>query len=379
MSLARRIGFLCLFATCLAGCSSPPIEDSAETSAGLADSEAVLEDASRLEDPASPSDAVDDRDDPAEADDEGDDGAQGVAAAATYENAVLGSCADPGVVKLANGFEVVCTGGGYPSFTSPDLVHWKSNGTLFSKSTQPKWASGNFWAPEIHHVGDGLVVYFAALSPKRGRMCIGAAKQVNGVYRDIGRPLVCDEGVGLIDPHVLSENGRHWLYYKTDANALRPQKPTVIYGHELGADGLSFVGKRKKLIENTLAWEGDVVEAPWVMHRGGYYYLFYSGFRYCNPTYGVGVARARSPLGPFAKKGAPILHSNAKWSGPGHNSVVSTGGHDYIVYHAYKGAHQCGDDGARKLLVDRIDWKGGWPSIDGGVPSSASRPAPSFP
>lgn len=379
MSFTRRIGTLLL----VAGCSAPALEeDSSEQWAGLVtdDTPAVLENASSADDHAPASLAVDDSDDPAEVDeDPDDDDTQGIAAKASYVNAVLGSCADPGVIKLGTGFEVACTGGGYPSFTSPDLVHWKKNGTLFSAATRPKWASDNFWAPEIHHIGSDLVVYFAALSPARKKMCIGAARQVNGVYQDIGKPLVCDSGVSLIDPHVYSEGNKHWLYYKTDSNALRPQKPTVIYGHQLGADGVSFVGKRHALIQNTLKWEGDVVEAPWVTHHGSYYYMFYSGFRYCNPTYGVGVARSKSPLGPFTKKGAPILHSNGQWSGPGHNSVVSTGGKDWIVYHAYKGAHQCGDDGPRQLLIDPIGYKGGWPVIGNASPSSGNRTAPALP
>ena len=136
---ARRIGLLVL----LAGCAAPALEeDSAEQWAGLTadDGAAVLEDASANEDSAAASNDVDDRDDPAEADEDADaERPEGVAAKATYTNAVLASCADPGLIKLGNSFEVACTGGGYPSFTSTDLVHWKSNGTLFSKATRPKW------------------------------------------------------------------------------------------------------------------------------------------------------------------------------------------------------------------------------------------------
>ena len=80
--------------------------------------------------------------------------------------------------------------------------------------------------------------------------------------------------------------------------------------------------------------------------------------------------------GPFRKKGAPILHSNAAWSGPGHNSVVSANGHDWMVYHAWQGAHQCGEPGDRKLLIDRVAWSKGWPSVNGGSPSRGRHTAP---
>ena len=368
---------------------------------------AVLDNASAVEDPTNPPEALDETDDTAEsADDDLDDEKESPAAAdappdlatgatstaseevsiltakngaGTFQNAVLGNCADPGVIHDGTRFIAACTGGGFPTFASNDLVHWSASGHIFDVKSRPKWASSNFWAPEIHHVGSGFVAYFAAFSPKHGAMCIGAARapSATGPWADLGRPLVCDQGVGLIDPNEYTDaKGRHFLYYKTDANALKPQQKTIIYGHQLGADGVSFIGHRHRLLKNTLGWEGDVVEAPFVIGRGGYYFIFYSGFRYCNGTYGVGIARARSPLGPFRKKGDPILHSNVGWSGPGHNSVVRTGGHDWIVYHAWKGAHQCSDAGNRELMIDRIAWSKGWPSINNGTPSRGRHSAP---
>ena len=335
-------------------------------------------------------DGVDDAGDPAEIDglaDEGDaDDAGALAAPSQFRNPLGPSCADPGVIRIpgAQGptFWVACTGKGYPLFKSSDLVHWKAAGHIFTLATKPAWAGGNWWAPEVHRVGDGLVAYFTALSPSRGKMCIGAARAATmaGPWRDIGHPLVCDSHVSLIDANVYSAaNGKRYLYYKTDGNGLHPQEKTILYGHELRADGVGLVGTRRALLRNTLAWEGDVVEAPWVHHRGSYYYVFYSGFRYCNATYGTGVARSKSPLGPFVKRSRPILASNATWSGPGNNSVVRTGGHAWIVYHAWSGAHQCGDDGARKLLLDPIAWSGGWPTVGNGTPSRGTIAAPAVP
>lgn len=355
---------------------------------------AELEDASLDEDPAEGLDVVDDSLDPAESDElvEAAEPADGdiagvIAAAARYRNPLGPSCADPGVIKIAGAdgpmFWAACTGNGYPLFKSRDLVTWERAGKIFTLKTKPKWAGGAPWAPEIHRIGDGLVAYFTALSPSRGRMCIGAARatRMQGPWTDIGRPLVCDRNVSLIDAnvHVDAATGKRYLYYKTDGNALRPQQPTIIYGHELRADGIGFVGKRRALLRNTLAWEGDVVEAPWVIHRGGYHYMFYSGFRYCNATYGVGVARARSPLGPFVKKSAPIVRSNGTWAGPGHNAVVRAGGARYMVYHAWDAPHGCEDGGTRKLMLDVINWRGGWPVINNGTPSVGPRTAPLAP
>ncbi len=346
-----------------------------------------------LEEAPSPTDdlvdVVDDADDRDEVDGDlapGDDDDDAFAAAPRFQNPLGPSCADPGVIKIldADGptFWAACTGKGFPLFESRDLVRWRAAGYIFTVATKPAWANGNWWAPEVHRVGDGLVAYFTALSPSRGKMCIGAAraKTMAGPWTDIGHPLVCDSHVSLIDATVYSgADGKRYLYYKTDGNGLRPQEKTIIYGHELRADGVGFVGTRRPLLRNTLAWEGDVVEAPWVIKRGGFYYLFYSGFRYCNATYGTGIARSRSPLGPFVKRSRPILASNAKWAGPGHNAVVRTGGRAFIVYHAWDAPHTCTDGGARKLMLDPITWSGGWPVIGNGTPSRGTVAAPTVP
>ncbi len=358
---------------------------------------AVLDDARTAEDRTDPPEALDETDDVAEAaaDDPDDDAESPAMASApatdlstlttksgagTYQNTVLGNCADPGVIHDGDRFIATCTGGGFATFSSTDLVHWTPAGHIFNTKSRPKWASTNFWAPEIHAVGNEFVAYFSAFSPKHGKSCIGAARgpSATGPWTDLGRPLVCDGHIGLIDANMYTDgSGRHFLYYKTEGNAQTPREKTIIYGHELGADGVSFKGKRHRLLNNTLSWEGTLVEAPFVIGRGKYFFMFYSGFRYCDGTYGVGIARSLSPLGPFKKKGDAILHSNTAFAGPGHNSVVRTGGHYWAVYHAWAGAHHCGDEGGhRSMLIDRIAWSKGWPSINNGTPSRGRKTAP---
>ncbi len=377
------MGLALLLAT---GCSAPTDDDGIDTTedeSKAARDPVLLE--SEADDEGTSSDAVDDSPDPTEAD-EADDDDDTVARSATvhaYVNPVAKNCADPGVIRLGSGasstFLTACTGKDFPLLKSKDLVDWSSagtNGHLMKKA--PKWANGKYWAPEIHAIGDHYVAYFSANDKAKGRPCIGAATSATaeGPFIDIGRPLLCDSKHGLIDAHEMNDGdagGKHFLYYKTTTDL----QPTVIYGRRLGADGISFAkGGRHRLIQNKLAWEHDSVEGAWTMQRGKYTYLFYSGAAYCNDSYAVGVARATSPLGPFVKKGAPILKSNGKWSGPGHNSIVHAGGKTYIVYHAWPGAHSCNDSGARDLLLDRVTWSGGWPVIGNGTPSTTKKPAP---
>ena len=108
---------------------------------------------------------------------------------------------------------------------------------------------------------------------------------------------------------------------------------------KLHSDGLSTTSDPwVELLRNTLPWEADLVEGPWIIHKDGYYYLFYSGHCYCDGTYATGVARSKNALGPYEKKGDPIRKSDSVWVGPGHCSVLHTkeDPNQYVmVYHAW--------------------------------------------
>lgn len=298
-----------------------------------------------------------------------------------YDNAVLpAGCADPGVLVDGDRYVVACTSGGaaaaFPLYVSTDLVGWSAMGHVFPSGQRPAWASGDFWAPEIHRVGDHYVVYFTARAGD-GRLSIGAATAPSalGPFTDLGRPLVHDAGMGLIDASELeAPDGSRYLLWKEDGNAVG--KPTPIHGQALAPDGLSLVGAPATLITNDRAWEGGVVEGPWMVAHDGAFYLFYSGNSYADATYAVGVARAGAPLGPFEKAAAPIVTSNATWVGPGHCSVVTArDGETVMVYHAWRAGHVNGPGDVRQMLIDRVVWQGGWPAVPGG-PSTTSMPLP---
>jgi arabinan endo-1,5-alpha-L-arabinosidase len=130
------------------------------------------------------------------------------------------------------------------------------------------------------------------------------------------------------------------------------------------------------LITNDQAWEGPLVEGPFMIEHGGSYYLFYSGNAYNSTAYAIGVARGASPMGPFTKRSGPIVVSDSAWAGPGHCSVVTTpDGETEVIYHAWVGG-SVGASPGRLALVDRIVWGAdGWPSLPG-APSSRSQPMP---
>jgi GH43 family beta-xylosidase len=300
-----------------------------------------------------------------------------------YTNSVLPSgCADPGALAVDGTYYVVCTGGRFRINTSRDLVHWTASSSYILPSAGPPWSSSTMyrWAPEIHPVGTGYVAYFVSADGS-GQRAIGTASAPApmGPYTLQGAPLVTNP-IGVIDPtYFEDDDGKQYLLWKVAGNS--SGQPTPIFVRELSADGLSFASgsTAKELIRNDPStYEGPVVEAPWMLKRNGTYYLFYSANN-INQNYRVGVARASSVMGPYTKHSGPIVGNNAKWVGPGHNSSVQIDGVDYMVYHAYNSNGSGGiGSGGRVLMVDRIDWVGGWPQIDGGAgsPSMSARPRP---
>jgi beta-xylosidase len=325
--------------------------------------------------------------DAGEDDDDGDDDT-GVASEELSTNASLQTCADPGVLLDQGKYFVTCTGGGFPIYANDDAHSpFTKVGQVFGPGQTPKWADGNFWAPEIHHVTGGFVAYFTARNKANGKNAIGAAfsKTITGPYVDRGAPLIASTG-SKIDSHMFSEGGAHYLYWKAELFNSSGGQADIIRAQRLTADGLNLAPgtEAKTVLSATEKWEAGVVEAPWVIKRGSWYYMFYAGAYYCNSSYGIGAARSKSPMGPFTKDKAPmkgpddgkILGSGKRWVGPGHNAVVR--GPDGLLrtfFHAYKtseGMPACGenvpkDNNKRHLLAARVVFKDGWPQVQAGL------------
>jgi GH43 family beta-xylosidase len=290
-------------------------------------------------------------------------------------------CPDPGVLHDGATYYLVCTSGGaaaaFPIYTSTDLVSWKAMGHVFPSGTRPTWATGDFWAPEIHEVGAHYVAYFSARNGD-GKLSIGAASASTplGPFTDLGHPLIHDANMGLID---VSEFTTHdnvpYVLWKEDGNAVG--QPTPIHIAPLADDGLALTGAASTLITNDQSWEGAVTEGPWMVEHGGMFYLFYSGNSYANATYALGVARGTSPTAAMAKPAAPILVTSSAWVGPGHASIVDApGGETAVVYHAWVAGCVNATGCGREVLTDLVHWDtDGWPSIPL-APSSTTRPLP---
>ncbi|HEY0098207.1 MAG TPA: family 43 glycosylhydrolase [Pyrinomonadaceae bacterium] len=131
---------------------------------------------------------------------------------------------------------------------------------------------------------------------------------------------------------------------------------TPVYAQRLSSDGLHLIGERVKIIENDLAWEAHLIEGVWLAEQQGRYYLFYAGNDFSTASYGIGVAIADSPLGPYRKMAEPLLRSTNEWAGPGHPSVaVAPDGELLLFFHAFF-PERTGYKEFRALLAARIEF-----------------------
>lgn len=285
-----------------------------------------------------------------------------------------------------------------PTARSANLVDWTYVGDAFGPEQRPPYAAPGaaFWAPDVRRVGDQWVMYVTVtdttVSAEGSDYAIGAATAPSptGPWTFAEQPVVAPRPGGgggylwTIDPSQFTDvDGRGYLYYGSYYGGISVT--------ELSADGLTAVGTPTQVaIDNKF-------EGSYVLRHDGWYYLFASTANCCaGPAtgYSVQVGRARSPRGPFTDRdgvaltasragGTPVLTQNGnRWIGTGHNGFLTDlAGQDWIVYHAIDRADPYLDEpfgiNERPMLLDRLDWIDGWPTVNAGAgPSEGARPAP---
>jgi beta-xylosidase len=287
---------------------------------------------------------------------------------------------DPQVVAVDNGYLAFATNGALgnvQTLRSTDLVSWEQVGDALP--SLPAWTSpGKVWAPEVAvHASDRYVMYYTTSDDASGRQCIGVAvaSQAAGPYVDKSpQPLICQSAEGgSIDASPFQDSsGRRWLYWKNDGNAIGVD--TWIYVSELSADGLKLVGPTHRLIKQTLPWEGNLVEAPYMVERNGTFHLFYSANAYDKDRYAVGHALCATPTGPCTKSGDPILSTSGDAAGPGHNMVLHKDNRDWFVYHAWDPTAVGLNPPGRTMWLSELTWTADTPAVQPPLCNNPTRP-----
>ena len=295
-----------------------------------------------------------------------------------YQNPVVNySLPDPSVIKGEDGYYYLYATEdirNLPIHRSKDLVEWEYVGTAFTKGTRPDFEpKGGLWAPDINKIGDKYVLYYS-MSVWGGEWTCGigcaTADKPEGPFTDHGKMFRSNEinVQNSIDPFYIEDGGKKYLFWGSFRG---------IYGIELSDDGLS-VRKGAKLRRVA----GTAYEGTYIHKKDGYYYFFASIGTCCEglkSTYTTVVGRSKKLFGHYVDKNGKkmldnhheiLIHKNEAFVGTGHNSEIVTdkAGNDWVFYHAVSTKNP----GGRVLMLDKVDWKDGWPSVSGNSPSSES-------
>ncbi len=313
----------------------------------------------------------------------------------TYINPVYPEYfADPFVLRVGSEYWAYGTGPGvddreFPILHSKDFVTWTPTGAALNPPEH--LVGGAFWAPEVAEHDGNFYLYYSAEakgSDAFQRLRVAIAKHPGGPFLDSGKLLLPDCGFSIdASPFKDPRDGKWYLFFATDYTTEAPTG-TGLAVVPLAEDMVTPLTAPQVVIRASSDWQiyernrdykGKIwpawycVEGPFVVFHDNRYYCFYSGGAWRTHHYGVGVAVADHPLGPWtderAVHGPTVLKGIPdRVVGPGHNSIV-LGPDDrtsYVVYHAWDK-----DSIARRMCIDPLIWTKDGPKCDG--PSDGPR------
>jgi len=292
---------------------------------------------------------------------------------------------DPAMIKQGDTYYIFSTGderyhqGNIQIRTSTDLVSWKLIGSVFE--TKPDWIAAelgstppNLWAPDIVYLNGKYYLYYAGSSFGTNNSVIGLATNATLDPKSPDYKWV-DEGMVIrsrpsfswnaIDPNLAFDaEGAPWLALGSFWTGIKMQRIDSSTGKLSATDTKLY---------SLASRGGGPIEAPAIVYRDGYYYLFVS-FDFCcrgvNSTYKIVVGRSQAITGPYVDRdgkpmmqggGTLVLASKDRYRGPGGQVVYLDSGTYRLVHHYYDTL----DNGAPKLQIHDLTWTSdGWPAVD---------------
>jgi arabinan endo-1,5-alpha-L-arabinosidase len=278
---------------------------------------------------------------------------------------------DPTMVKTPSGSYIIATTGNNIALkTSTDRTAWRNAGAAFPNGAPwtTKYTNGdlNLWAPDISYHNGQYYLYYSASSFGSRRSAIFLATSstgASGSWQDRGLVIESSDAndYNAIDPNlVVDASGRWWLSFGSFWSGLKIMEINPSTGKRSNSNIISIASRPDA---------GGAIEAPYIVRRGNYYYLWAAFDRCCNgaaSTYRIMVGRSTSVTGPYVDRngknmmqggGTQVLASHGSIHGPGHMAVMQDNDADVLVYHYYA------DNGQSLLGINLLRYEDGWPVV----------------
>lgn len=284
---------------------------------------------------------------------------------------------DPAMIWSGSRWLLFATGGKLGIRSSSNLQQWSNVGDVFA--SQPAWikaalgaAPADLWAPDVSYFGCEFHVYYAGSTFGSNNSVIGLATSPtldpsNAAYGWTDRGQVIRSSTSndynAIDPNVAFDDaGVPWLSFGSFWSGIKLRKLDAATGKPATTDTTFYAIAGRN---------GGAIEAPSIISRNGFYYLFVSYDDCCkgvSSTYRTLVGRASKITGPYTNKAGtamtsgaaePLLASSGRYIGPGGGTAFKNGSSYLYAFHYYDG----NANGAPKLQVRPINWSNDWPSL----------------
>ena len=281
-----------------------------------------------------------------------------------------GYCADPFVIRAEDGRFVMygtspdlLGNRAFQMLVSTDLDHWDDAGGALVVDPEPPHGT-QYWAPEVAFADGRYWMYYSCGVGDAGhQLRVATATDATGPFEDTGDVLTPDLPFAIDPSPFRDATGGWWLFFATDLVA--GDRPGTVLAVQRLRDMTHLEGERSIVLRATADWQryeagremyGGVhdwhtLEGPAVLDDGaGGCILLYSGGNWQTPGYGVAVATAPGPPGPWneAPEAEPLVTSaSTGLVGPGHCSVLTVDGVHHLFLHAW-------DPGAQRRRPHRL-------------------------
>jgi arabinan endo-1,5-alpha-L-arabinosidase len=278
------------------------------------------------------------------------------------------------VLRHGDRYFLFSTGVGIQTLSSPDLLVWTKGKPVFD--SPPAWTTnavagfrGHFWAPDVIRLNGQYHLYYSVSTFGKQVSAIGLATNptldaASPDYRWTDRGPVIQSAAGgpfnAIDPAMMVDaDGQLWMTFGSFWQGI----------HLVQLDAETGLRRAADSPIHRLAWK-ESIEAPCLLRRGDFYYLFVNWGLCCrgtNSTYEIRVGRSARVTGPYVDRdgkdmvdggGSPFLATAGRLIGPGHIGILSARATELFTYHYYDPQAR----GRSRLAVGKLTWAAdGWP------------------